>query len=438
VKNKRIVLLSAIILAAPCTARATIINGICYGNPSPSVPSGTFDPNDPSGSGYSLVFDSEFNNFNDFDLSCNAAPTNGGCVNPPGKNWYLDAWTYPPTANTTNAATDLAILDGVLSIRQTIKTGNWAISTMAPHSGASHGPAAWQQNWNGEVFTGGWYVEARLSNEYTDTKGNVVPAPGASRGHAAFWAYATDHFNNSNPGGLWPSRGSNYIHFIENDMLDGIQGRDFYQTNLIDWFGTNNTPVQAVGTGMNIYGQVNVSQFGFPIGATFVNKTSFNVFGQLWIPATSTTHGYIQNYLDGVPTSRFSWNQYNPNTPPPATGSNIANMVDQDHMSIILGADPPNTVNGVQDPRVTMFVDWVHVWQLPAARAASGNKVISPQTNFTGGNGSCTGAFSDRATRPGPHLDLIRQHKRQFHQRSEEPRPSFNDHRRSHRRRIQR
>ena len=219
-KNMRIILLSAIVLAAPCTAHATTINGICYGNHSSSVRSGTFDPNDPSTSGYSLVFDSEFNNFNDFDLTCNSAPTNGGCVDPPGKNWYLNGWTFFPN-NTTNKATDLAISNGILSIHQSIKTGNWAITTMGPHNGASQGPAVWQQNWNGKVFGGGWYVESRISGEYKNSSGNVVPAPDYAPGHISIWSYPVDHYTGAN-------------HFAENDMLDGEQGTDFYLTNSID------------------------------------------------------------------------------------------------------------------------------------------------------------------------------------------------------------
>jgi hypothetical protein len=365
----------------------------------PTGSNNIFNPNDPARSGYELVLDSEFNNFSDFDLSCTAPPQNTGCINPQGKNWYLDSWTFPTNANTTNAATDLAISNGILSIHQSIQTGNWAISTMAPSNGASHGPAAWQQNWNGKVFTGGWYVEARIASEYRDnTTGLPVTAPGASQGHASFWAYAIDHFNNANPGGLWPGQGSTYTHFVENDMIDGFQGDAFYQTNLFDWYGINNTtnPAKAVGTGMNQNNQVNVTQFGFP-NTAFANK-AFHIIGQLWVPATATTQGYLQNYVDGVPTSKFTWNQYDSTTPSPPTGANIANIIDQDHMSVILGADPPHAG---ETSSVTMFVDWVHAWQLPAAATASGNTIITPQANFTGGNGSCAGSFIPTSASPG-------------------------------------
>jgi hypothetical protein len=39
-----------------------------------------FDANNPAASGYELVLDSEFNEFNDFDLSCQAnAPADSSC-----------------------------------------------------------------------------------------------------------------------------------------------------------------------------------------------------------------------------------------------------------------------------------------------------------------------------------------------------------------------
>jgi hypothetical protein len=381
--------LSICALAVPCAALATTINGVCYGNPSSSIPPGTFDPNDPGKSGYSLVFDSEFNNFNDFDLTCPSAPSSAGCQTPQGKNWYLNSWTFP---NRVTHPGDLAIQSGILSIHQSELTGNWAITTMGPHGGASHGPAQWQQNWNGAVYGGGWYAETRMAGEWRDNAtGNIVHAPGGSNGHPSFWAYAEDHFVGP-PTDQWPGQAANYTHFVEDDMIDGYQGdavnEAFYQTNFLDWYGTNQSSASAVGTGMNGNNQVNVTLYGFP-GNAWSNKTFHNV-GQLWVPATASTQGYLQNYLDGVPTSRFSWSLYNPNTPPPPTGANIGSIIDEDHLQVILGADGNHA--GDNPVTSTMYADWVHVWQLPAAANASGNTIITPQANFTGGNGSCAGS----------------------------------------------
>jgi hypothetical protein len=104
--------------------------------------------------------------------------------------------------------------------------------------------------------------------------------------------------------GLWPGQGAGYFHFAENDMMDGFQGTSFYQTNLIDWNGTAPTATQASIIPSTItFNQVNISNFGF--GTNFTNRNSFHVYGQLWVPATSSTQGYIQNYFDGVPTKIY-------------------------------------------------------------------------------------------------------------------------------------
>jgi hypothetical protein len=165
--------------------------------------------------------------------------------------------------------------------------------------------------------------------------------------------------------GLWPGQGAGYFHFAENDMMDGFQGTSFYQTNLIDWNGTAPTATQASIIPSTItFNQVNITNFGF--GTNFTNRNSFHVYGQLWVPATSSTQGYIQNYFDGVPTSKFTWNLYNSATAPPPTGQNIANIIDQDHMSINLGDDPTTGTISAANPTSVIYVDWVHVWQLPA------------------------------------------------------------------------
>jgi hypothetical protein len=106
---------------------ATYINGICYGVNTLNLPG--FNPNDPPLSGYVLVFDSEFNNFNDFDMTCNAQPTSGGCADPQGKNWYVNGWTFP---NNVNKLTDYTITNGVLAIAQDQHAGNWALSAKRP------------------------------------------------------------------------------------------------------------------------------------------------------------------------------------------------------------------------------------------------------------------------------------------------------------------
>jgi hypothetical protein len=182
----------------------------------------------------------------------------------------------------------------------------------------------------------------------------------------------------------------NYYHFTENDMLDGFQGTGFYQTNFIDWSG--NPPTvhnSAIIPNTITFNQVPIGNFGF--AQNFTDRHSFHIYGQLWVPATATSNGFLQNYFDGVKTSSFQWTLYNPATPPPVSGLTTGNIIDVDHMSVNLGDDPVTGTVSAGNPTSWIFIDWVHVWQLPAAAQTSLNNPagITPQANFTGGNGSC-------------------------------------------------
>jgi hypothetical protein len=400
--NKRIILLSAIVLAAPC-AHATTINGVCYGNPSPSIPAGTFDPNDPGKSGYSLVFDSEFNNLNDVDMSCPNPPSSTGCTDPAGKNWYLNTWTFPNTV--TNPRTDINIeappyksnKTTVLHIHQSQINGNWAMSTMGPSAGASNGSAPWQRGWNGKVFTGGWYVEGRFSTEWQAcssgspciANGTVVTAPPVDAGHASIWSYAMDYL----------ADGARL--FAEDDLMDGVYGTAFYLTNLIAWNGpggigtTATTGTQCINPSNNL---VNITCGGFP--NNFQDRTHVHIYGQLWVPATSTTQGYVQQYFDGVPMGKFTWNQY-------VSGQTTnPGVMDINHMQVNIGNDPRHSGDATAATS-TSWWDWVHVWQLPVAATASGNNAVLPQANFTGGNQSCMNTSPPPPPPPSSLPDLV-------------------------------
>jgi hypothetical protein len=379
--------------STPATSAATsavIASGsACSTTPTGSNP--TFNPLDPAASGYELVFDSEFNNLNDVDKSCPNPPSSVGCTNPAGSNWYLNTWTFPNTA--TNPNTDIDIeappypsnKTTVLRIHQSQINGNWAMSTMGPSSGASHGPAGWQKNWNGRVFTGGWYTEARFSTEWQSctgpggtgpscvATGTVVPASNPNKGHASIWSYAMDKFS---PGAAV---------FSENDLMDGVYGDSvnpaaFYLTGLLAWNGS---------TGTNSHNGTNCIQssdlVSLPCGgfaSNFQDRTHPHIWGQLWVPATATTQGYVQQYFDGVAMGTFTWNQY-------VSGQTTnPGVIDIDHMQVNIGNDPRNPED-VNPETSASWWDWVHVWQLPAAATASGNSVVTPQANFSGATAAC-------------------------------------------------
>ena len=78
----------------------------------------------------------------------------------------------------------------------------------------------------------------------------------------------------------------------------------------------------------------------------------------------------------------FTWNKY-------AAGQTTnPGVIDIDHMQVNIGNDPKHPKDGT-NATSTSWWDWVHVWQLPAAATASGNSVVTPQANFSGGTGAC-------------------------------------------------
>lgn len=389
-----ILLASAPIALAVSPAVKTMLNGPCYGiSPSNSTVTSGFDPNNPKASGYILVFDSEFNDMGDVDTSCPSPPSDTGCTNPPGRNWYLNNWSFPNTA--TTPGTDINFVappfpskkTTVLHIHALQRTGNWAMSSMGISAGASHGPASWQQGWNGRLFTGGWYMEARFSTEWQTcvgtppnciANGTVVAAPGSSNGHVSIWATASDRFILS------------VNRWAEDDNMDGNYGGSFYLTTLLDWASPGGSTGATNGNGcIGSFNLVNITAcVGLPVG--YVDRTSVHTYGQLWVPATATVQGYLQQFVDGIPSGTFRWNQYSGLA---ASGDNIASIIDQDHMQMNIGNDVRHTEDTTAATSESWW-DWVHVWQLPAAAAASGNAQVTPQPNFTGGNGSCWGGNS--------------------------------------------
>ncbi len=340
-----------------------------------------------------MVFDSEFNNKNDIDQSCTSPPSNTGCTNnQANKNWYLNSWTFPATV--TNPATDIAIetppytsaKSTVLHIKQSQINGNWALSTMGPSAGMSKGPAPWQQGWNGKVFTGGWYTEARYSTEWQSctgaggtgpscvATGTVVPANSVNNGHASIWSYAEDHFA---PGDTV---------FSENDLMDGIYGdgvnpaSGYYLVGTLAWNGGSATNSHNGTNCIEASDLVNINTCGF--ASNFQDRTHAHIWGQLWVPATGSTAGFVQQYFDGVPMGKFTWNQF------VAGQTTNPGVIDVDHMQVNIGNDPRHAEDTTAATS-TSWWDWVHVWQLPAAATASGNAHVAPQSGFTGGNQAC-------------------------------------------------
>jgi hypothetical protein len=304
-----------------------------------------FDPNDPAGAGFQLVFDDEFNDASTIDLSNSCAA---------GFKWYLrDSFIQKATP-----ASNVSVKYGLL----TIGGSGGDIQTICRTPG--------QQRFVGQAFGGSAFFEARLAFKPTP----VVPG----NGWPSFWGLSLNHSIDSDQ---WPGQMKGYTHFIEDDFFeyDTAQSGDMYSygSAIHDWYGI-------WGTNCKSFCQIfNTDNFRVRV-KTGTKWNQFHVISQLWLAGTKTNGGVgrIVNYFDGKPTTAYaSWRDSDEGAPPPS-GAFTFSVLDKDRLVIFLSA-------GKTEP---MRVDWVHVWQTVSASQNDNNHPIEPQKGFSGGNGSCTPA----------------------------------------------
>ncbi len=291
-----------------------------------------FDPANPAGSGYQLVFSDEFDSPSTIDLNYTATP---------GYKWYpelfLDSPSTPPSV--------IRVENGALTLL-TDTSGYGGVQTAMPANN--------EQGWIGRAFGGGAYFEARL-------KFDPATISTTARSWPSFWSIAIE-FLARKGAAQWLGQVPGYVHYAENDFfeynLKKWYGVNTYGGAIHDWYGTWNQ------CGNQWYCEVNNSYGG---GSSFTNYvitvpastdwTQYHTVGQLWVPGTSANgnKGYVQYYFDDQPTSdKVTWVNSGDGTPPP-TEEFAFSIMDKQHLVIVLGT-------GVNVP---MSVDWVHVWQIP-------------------------------------------------------------------------
>lgn len=250
----------------------------------------------------------------------------------PGARWFRAGFFGFPT--TPPSMTSMS--RGVLTLTGTAAQGA-SIHTAAP--------AAGPQGWGGRAFRNGAYFEARIA---------LGPQRAATRSAwPAFWTMSIEHMAQRG-GARWPGQPADFMRFIESDIFEFNPewDRDKYYTTLHEWFGRWDN---ACGRGLWCNQSNNQDRnraIALPAGGSF---EEFHVYGQLWVPAAGGARGYIQNYLDGAPVGpRIEWERGEPG--PPSQGRMRYNVIDRHGLVLMLstGGQP-------------MMVDWVKVWQLPAA-----------------------------------------------------------------------
>lgn len=213
-------------------------------------------------------------------------------------------------------------------------------------------------SFHGIAFGGGAYFECSMT----------FPGP------ASFWANDIEAMNGKsaigNTGGYqWTGQPTGYGNWIEVDFAEFDFNTPYYGFGVHNWYdGT--TADGNLDTNSGITNGYNIS--GSPAydpnsPSTSIVKSpnfgTYNTYGCLWVPATSTTAGYLEFYFNGALVSnRVTWNLFDPSKPPPPAWSNQTafSIIDRLHLSLILGAGSPSD-------QTTNTVRWARVWQKSTA-----------------------------------------------------------------------
>jgi beta-glucanase (GH16 family) len=153
----------------------------------------------------------------------------------------------------------------------------------------------------------GGYFEARMK----------ILARGNGSGWPSFWTMAVEH--------LW---GSEQNDFQEVDFMEDLGGA----------FGW---PPDAIALSMHEHTPGNNQDVHMVSMGNSFNFLAWHIYGTLWVPATSSTLGYVAWYIDNIEVARTSW----------AQGAQYS-VMDRQGAPLILGTSASAAFD----------CDWVKVW----------------------------------------------------------------------------
>jgi hypothetical protein len=210
--------------------------------------------------------------------------------------------------------------DGTMTLLGDNTGATGSLSSVAPYRGTN--------TFVGTAFGGGAYIEAVF--HYDPAEVTATRYPGWK--FPSFWGMPME-------GSLirgadqWPGQAPGYLHTVEADFFeaDSYWKPSAYGFGLHDWYGISG---KTCPTGLckvsSSQGQANP-----PAGTNF---NQFHTYGFLWVPATSTTRGFMNAYFDGQQVGRtVTWTQYTNQPPTPVGQPWLFGRMDQQHLYFILG-----------------------------------------------------------------------------------------------------
>ena len=196
--------------------------------------------------------------------------------------------------------------------------------------------------WRGLAFGGGAYFEAVLHFSNADNSALTPSWP-------AFWSTDIENMSQNavTASTQWAGQPQGFGNWIETDFFEYDRGNvNEYGIQIHNWYGYHaHARVQDV---------LSYSTAPIKVAEGF-NWADAHKYGYLWVPATATTQGYAEGFMDDVqmgPT--IYWNQYDPEAPPPPLpGTTAVSVWDSRHVILMLDTGPHNP----------MTIETVTVWQ---------------------------------------------------------------------------
>ncbi len=237
----------------------------------------------------------------------------------PGYKWYANGCGVWDGSTQSQPESSFSLLaDGGLELRDTIGV-EWAFSSacnlyngtslytaagagiISVHNPGSLPTAITRDDFAGQAFANGWYIESSLAfNDSDVVQGSSWPA---------FWSDPIGFFANdgSGPGGgmQWPGQ-SSYVHWAEDDFFEWfIQNNPHCAATVHDWSGPNRS--QPVGNPSNNQNQLIGTDGWAQFSCPHFSLGTYHTVGQLWTPPGQSGTGTLTNYFDGAEVNTVSW-----------------------------------------------------------------------------------------------------------------------------------
>lgn len=201
----------------------------------------------------------------------------------------------------------------------------------------SAGKVSGSPYFKGTVFGCGGYLTAEYAFDP-----NFQFAAGQTHSFPAWWVMSSEYLTESGIlADQWVGQATGYQHFAELDMFEWDLPYPYtYGIAMHDWWGIPGTT--CTGWCLFNYG-------GNAANPKKTDYTLYHRYAALWVPATSSTDGYVKWFFDDVLMGTLSWAQFTGQAPPPSSSTPWRfGVIDQQHMVLILsGGNSPMTVRSV-------------------------------------------------------------------------------------------